>query len=207
MAKVIDFQLFKLQRRGADHDPAWVLPWSLDQWPLCRIRYFARAVSAQPPRCCCGRTYNEATLLVRGPVIAAIVREAASLLNDGEEATIPRLIQKTLEHEGLTSVERAALSTGPCVSCPLLTAQTQQVRFVWGLYRAYWGRAVGSPGSRARSHHGQAVAEEARRSAVDLRGHIRQEISLIRRLQQRLMSCPWSRRHALRRTVGRATGC
>lgn len=198
MAKILDFQLFKKRRSGVDATPSVLLPWSPDQWPMCRIRYFAENGSAKPPRCCCGHVYNEATLQTRAPIITAIVREEIDkLAQDGGEVTIPRLVEAILAHPELTSVERAALNTSPCASCPVLAQQSQQLHFLWGLYRAYWRRAVASVESR--SHHGQLVALEAYQSAGDLRGHIRQEIALIRRLKQQLSLCPWARRRAVYR--------
>lgn len=198
MAKILDFQVFKRKRDGFDATSTLLLPGSSDQWPLCRIRYFAENGSPRPPRCCCGHVYNEATLKTRAPVITAVVREEMEKLGrDGGEATIPRLVEAVLAHPELTSVERAALNTGPCASCPVLAQQSQQLRFLWGLYRAYWRRAIASVESR--SHHGQLVALEAYQSAGDLRGHIRQEVALIRRLKQQLVLCPWARRRAVYR--------
>ena len=198
MGKILDFKLFKLKRSGVEPTPPLLLPWSPDQWPLCRIRYFAQNESPKPPRCCCGHVYNEATLQTRAPVLTAIVRgEMDTLAKDGGEITISRLVDAILEHPELTSVERAALNTSPCASCPVLAQQSQQLHFLWGLYRAYWRRAIASVESR--SHHGQLVALEAYQSAGDLRGHIRQEVALIRRLKQQLSLCPWARRRAVYR--------
>ncbi len=199
-ADVIDLEHFRLLRR-ADHagcDES-ILPWSAQHWPLCRIRYFVRA-AGRAPRCCCGRVYTEATLRTRAPAVTVIVRETVKRLSRNGGATIPSVVAALMAHREFTSVEHAALSTGPCASCPILADQTQQLRFLWGLYRAYWGRAAGAHGIRTHQ-------AESRQSAIDLRGHIGQEISLIRHLQQRLALCPWARRRPMSRSDARAPGC
>ena len=206
-ADVIDLERFRLLRRadqaGCDES---ILPWSSQHWPLCRIRYFVRtASSGRRPRCCCGRVYSEATLRTRAPTITVIVRETVKRLSSNGGVTIPSLVAALQGHRELTSVERAALSTGPCASCPILAEQTQQLRFLWGLYRAYWGRAAA--GHEGRSHQAEVAAQESRQSAIDLRGHIRQEISLIRHLQQRLALCPWARRRPMSRSHAGSPGC
>jgi hypothetical protein len=206
-AEIIDFQRFRLLRRAgqAECDDS-TLPWSSQHWPLCRIRYFVRTTtSGHPPRCCCGKVYNQVTLRERAVVITVIVRETVQRLHSNGGVTMARLVAALLAHPELTSVERAALSTSPCASCPVLAEQTQQLRFLWGLYRAYWAR--GASVAAPRRHPGDLVALESRQSAIDLRGHIRQELSLIRHLQQRLALCPWARRRPLSRSHTRSPGC
>ena len=207
MAQIIDFASFKLRRTaGATAASEYVLPWTSGSWPLCRVRYFVRTLpSRRPPRCCCGRVYNEATLRRRGPVLVAIVRQELRRLEHPGDAAIPRLITAGLARPELTSVERAALSTGPCAACPVVTEQTQQLRFLWGLYRAYWRRAAGIPPPR--NHQGQLAVEQSRQSAIDLRGHIRHEISLIRHLREQLALCPWARRYQVPQAGGSLLGC
>ena len=205
MGRVIDFARFKAQRQ-AEKVSAAIFAWSPRDWPFCRVRYFVRATrSGRPPRCCCGRTYDELTLRARGPLLASMVRETLSRLGNPEDASMHQVVGALLANPELTSVERAALSTGPCASCPVLAEQTQQLRFLWGLYRAYWGRAVSALG--ARGHQGQLAAMQSRQSAVDLRRHIRHEISLIRSLQRQLAVCPWARHHQRSHAVGPSVGC
>ncbi len=204
-AEIIDLQRFKLRRRAghAACDEA-ALPWDSQHWPLCRIRYFVgNTASGRPPRCCCGKVYNRATLQARAALLTVIVRETVQQLNANGSVTMPRLVTALLAHAELTSVERAALGTGPCASCPILAEQTQQLRFLWGLYRAYWARAARAP----RSSQGEQAARQSRQSAVDLRGHIRQEIALIRHLQQRLALCPWARQRPMSRSSTGSPGC
>jgi hypothetical protein len=205
-AEIVDLQRFRLLRRaeGTECDES-ILPWGSQQWPLCRVRYFVRnTASGRPPRCCCGRVYNQATLQLRAPVITVIVRETVQRLSANSGVTMPRLVAALLEHSELTSVERAALSTGPCAVCPVLSDQTQQLRFLWGLYRAYWRRAASAP--EARRFHSELAVRESRESAIDLRRHIRQEIALIRHLQHRLALCPWARRRPMSRSSVGAPG-
>lgn len=206
-ADVINLQRFKLRRRAghAECDET-ALPWSSQHWPLCRIRYFVRhTASGRPPRCCCGKLYNRATLQARGALLTVIVRETVQQLSADGGVTMPRVMNALLAHPELTSIERAALNTGPCASCPILVEQTQQLRFLWGLYRAYWGRAVGC--REPRKPQGEQTARQSRQSAIDLRGHIRQEISLIRHLQQRLALCPWARQRPMARFNAGSAGC
>ncbi|MBI4514330.1 MAG: hypothetical protein HY699_00730 [Deltaproteobacteria bacterium] len=205
-AEVIDLQRFKLVRRAGQADSAdAVLPWSAQHWPMCRIRYFVRnTTSGRPPRCCCGRVYNRVTLQARAPVITAIVRETVQRLTGEGLMTMARLAAALQVHPELTSVERAALNTGPCATCPVLSEQAEQLRFLWGLYRAYWGRAVQA--SVPRRHHNELRGDQARQSAIDLRRHIRHEIALIRHLQQQLALCPWARRRPMSRSSNGSPG-
>lgn len=204
-AEIIDLQRFRLLRDAGriDADDS-MLPWTAQHWPFCRVRYFVRNTpSGRAPRCCCGRVYNQATLQGRAPLLTRMVREAVSNLSRNGGVTVPGVVAALLARSDLSSVERAALSTGPCAGCPTLTEQTQQLRFLWGLYRAYWARGAGSP--RPRRHHGDVLAQQSRQSATELRGHIRQEIALIRHLQQRLALCPWARRRPMSRS--HSPGC
>ncbi|MFQ5667322.1 MAG: hypothetical protein ACE5I7_12940 [Candidatus Binatia bacterium] len=204
MARIIDFQRFKLQRaasRGKSEET--MLPWSWDAWFACRLRHFVRTVpAARPPRCCCGRVYNQFTLHTRAAALEAIVRETREELERTGRATVPYLLAAVLAHPDLTSVEKAALSTGPCAACSVLAEQTQQLRFLWSLQRAYWKRATSSPVPR--SHQGELLAQESRQCANDLRKHIRHEIGLIRHIQHQLALCPWARQrsHAARPSLG-----
>jgi len=205
MGRVIDFAQFKSQRT-AERISAALFAWSPSDWPFCRVRHFVRTTrSGRPPRCCCGRTYDEVTLRDRAPALTALVRETLQQLGNPENGSIAQVVAMLLGHPDLTSVERAALSTGPCAACPILAEQTQQLRFLWRLYRAYWVRAVSA--SPARRHQGQLTVQQSRQSAIDLRRHIRHEVSLIRHLQRQLAVCPWARHHQRSRAGGNSVGC
>ncbi|MFI5394308.1 MAG: hypothetical protein ACHQ9S_02135 [Candidatus Binatia bacterium] len=205
-AEIIDLERVRLLRR-AEHAECHesVFPRGAQQWPLCRISYFARATaSGRPPRCCCGRVYTDATLRARAAVITGVVRQALRQLGSSGQVTMPKLVAALLAARDLTSVERAALSTGPCLSYPVLARQTRQLRFLWGLYRAYWGRAVST--REPRTHQAALTARQSRQAAADLRVHIRQEISLIRHLQQSLSLCPGARRRPMSGSALRPPG-
>lgn len=207
MGRVIDLGLLRGRRQAVERGSSRVVfAWSPPDWPFCRVRCFVNATtSGRPPRCCCGQVYNRGTLRMRAPIFAGAMRKAMSELASSGTPSPADSIAALLARPELTSVERAALSTGPCNTCPVLTEQTQQLRFLRGLYRAYWGRWIGCHGARGQS--ADPTAHESRRSAIDLRTHIRREIHLIRHLQQQLALCPWARRRQLLQAGGSLAGC
>ena len=204
MATVISFERAKLRREAARRKPgSTASPWSWRTWPLCRIRYFVQTTASRRS-VRDGNAYSESAVQARAGELAAIIDETLVELDYRGGTTTTGFVAVLLARPELTAAERAALSTGPCEACPVLAERTQQLRFLWGLYRAYWKRATTAPGPR--HHQGHATALESRRSAIDLRGHIRHEISLIRHLQRNLARCPWSRHgrvsHANRPLLG-----
>lgn len=200
MAIVISFERAKLRREAARRKPgSTASPWSWRTWPLCRIRYFVQTTAARR-----SPGNGDSGSPARAGELAAIIDETLVELECRGGTTATGFVAALLAHPELTAAERAALSTGPCEACPVLAERTQQLRFLWGLYRAYWKRATTVPSPR--HHQGHAMALESRQSAVELRSHIRHEISLIRHLQRNLARCPWSRHgwvsHANRPLLG-----
>ncbi len=207
MGSIIDFQRAVRRRAGVpaprlDRSPLW----SWQAWPLCRIRYFVRSQARRPPRCCCGHVYTEPFLRYRTRVVEGVVRTIVESLEREGRTSPAHLLAALRAHPGLTSVERAALSTGPCTDCTVIAERIRELQFLLGLYRAYWRQAL--PAGAPRRLQDPAIAAESRRSAADLRIHVRHEIGLIRRLRQMLAQCPWSRhRQAQRPTSRPSLGC
>lgn len=189
MGGVVDLQEFRLRQAARrTGDASNILACASHDLRFCGVRYFVRTNrSGRPRRCCCGRVYNGATLGKDAGIFRGIARDTLGSLSSQGTMTTGGPVSALLAHGEITSVERKA-----CASCLSPAERLQQLSFLWGLYLTYRGRAASA--SPAPGAHAEMAAGLSCQSPVDVRGHNRRGIGLIRHFERKLALCPWAGR-------------